>query len=59
MVAAVVGARRTALDPAATEQRTEALAARLAERFTQYRDRPFERIMVLQLVRVTGWAATG
>jgi hypothetical protein len=46
-------------DPAATEQRTEALAARLAERFTQYRDRPFERIMVLQVVSVTGWAATG
>ena len=31
----------------------------LAHRFTQYRDRPFSRLLVLRVVAVTGWAATG
>jgi PPOX class probable F420-dependent enzyme len=35
----------------------EALAARLAERFPQYRDQPFDRVLVLRLVGVTGWQA--
>jgi PPOX class probable F420-dependent enzyme len=34
-----------------------ALAARLAERYTQYRDRPFTRVLVLRIVGVSGWAA--
>lgn len=36
-------------------ERVEALAARLAERYPQYRDRPFTRVLVLQLVGLTGW----
>ena len=39
--------------------RAAALAARLAERFTQYRDQPFDRVLVLRIVGLTGWAATG
>ena len=44
---------------AAPEQRTAALAAQLAERFAQYRDQPFRRLLLLQIVSVTGWAAVG
>ena len=35
----------------------EALAVRLAERFVQYRDRPFTGMLVLRVVRLTGWSA--
>jgi hypothetical protein len=35
-----------------------ALAARLAERFEQYRDQPFDRVLLLRIVGVTGWAAS-
>jgi hypothetical protein len=41
------------------QQRTVALAAQLAARFTQYRDQPFDRLLLLQIVGVTGWAAAG
>jgi len=34
-----------------------ALATRLAERFPQYRDRPFARVLVLGVVGITGWSA--
>lgn len=37
--------------------RADALAARLAGRYPQYRDQPFERVLVLRVVGVTGWAA--
>jgi PPOX class probable F420-dependent enzyme len=37
--------------------REDALAARLAERYPQYRDQPFERVLVLRIAGVTGWAA--
>jgi PPOX class probable F420-dependent enzyme len=37
--------------------REEALAARLADRYPQYRDQPFERVLVLRIAGVTGWAA--
>jgi PPOX class probable F420-dependent enzyme len=37
--------------------RASALAARLAERYPQYRDQPFERVLVLRIAGVTGWAA--
>lgn len=33
------------------------LAARLAERYPQYRDQPFVRVIVLRIGAVTGWAA--
>lgn len=41
------------------EERAAALAARLGGTFPQYRDQPFEQVLVLRLVRVTGWAAAG
>ena len=34
-------------------------AARLAARYPQYRDQPFARLLVLKIVRLTGWAAIG
>ena len=37
--------------------RTQALAARLAERFAQYHDQPFERLLVLRVIGLSGWAA--
>jgi len=39
--------------------RKDALAALLAERYAQYRDRPFARVLVLRIVAVSGWAAEG
>lgn len=35
-----------------------ALATRLATLFAQYRDQPFERVLVMRVVAVTGWAAS-
>ena len=35
-----------------------ALAARLAGRYPQYRDQPFDRVLVLRIVGVAGWAAS-
>ena len=37
--------------------RAAALAAGLAERYPQYRDQPFARVLVLRIVGVSGWAA--
>ena len=39
--------------------REAALAARLAERYLQYRDQPFDKVLVLRIVGVSGWAAAG
>ena len=39
--------------------RAGALAARLAGRYPQYQDQPFARVLVFQIVGVTGWAAAG
>lgn len=41
----------------AAADRTAALAAGLARRYPQYRDQPFERMLVLRIVGVAGWAA--
>jgi hypothetical protein len=38
--------------------RTAVLAVRLAERYPQYRDQPFVRVLVLRIVGVVGWAAS-
>jgi hypothetical protein len=38
--------------------RVDDLAARLARTVPQYADQPFERVLVLRVVDVTGWAAT-
>jgi len=40
-------------------ERAASLAAGLAERYPQYRDEPFARVLVLRIVGVTGWAAAG
>jgi hypothetical protein len=37
--------------------RAASLATRLAGRYPQYQDQPFARVLVLQIVGVTGWAA--
>ncbi len=37
--------------------RAATLAARLAERYPQYRDQPFARVLVLHIDTVSGWAA--
>ena len=39
------------------EARATALAALLAARYEQYVDQPFERVLVLRIVAVTGWSA--
>ena len=39
--------------------RAAALANLLAERYPQYQDQPFARVVVLRIVAVTGWAAAG
>ncbi len=37
--------------------RAATLATRLAERYPQYRDQPFARVLVLRIDAVIGWAA--
>lgn len=37
----------------------DALADRLSTRFPQYGERPFTRILVLRIVDMTGWSASG
>ena len=37
---------------------TDALADRLATTVAQYADKPFHRVLVCRIVRVTGWAAS-
>lgn len=44
-------------EPSDAGGRAAALAARLATGFAQYSDEPFERILVMRVVAVTGWAA--
>lgn len=38
-------------------ERATTLAALLADRYRQYRDQPFARVLVLQIVGVSGWSA--
>ena len=45
-------------DAAPSPERMDGLAALLADRYAQYRDRPFDRVLVLRIVDVTGWAAS-
>ena len=40
----------------ADDAREASLAALLAERFAQYHDRPFDRVLVLRIVGLTGWS---
>ncbi|HEX9258022.1 MAG TPA: pyridoxamine 5'-phosphate oxidase family protein, partial [Acidimicrobiales bacterium] len=37
--------------------REAAMAARLAERYAQYRDQPFDRVLVLRITGISGWSA--
>ncbi len=39
-------------------EREPTLADRLAARYPQYRDRPFSSVLVLCIVRLTGWSAS-
>jgi hypothetical protein len=39
------------------DDRAAALAVRLADRFPQYRDEPFARVLVLRVAGITGWSA--
>lgn len=39
------------------DERADALADALAGKYPQYRDRPFARVIVLQIADVTGWSA--
>jgi hypothetical protein len=52
-----VGPRRTAVGVPTSAERAAELAALLAGRFSQYRDAPFSKVLVLQVVRVLGWAS--
>ncbi len=44
-------------EAAPSAERMDGLAALLADRYAQYRDRPFDRVLVLRIVDVTGWSA--
>jgi PPOX class probable F420-dependent enzyme len=48
---------RAVADPG--EDVVDRLADRLAATFEQYRDRPFDRVVVLEVVGVGGWSALG
>ena len=48
---------RAELRSEAADGRAAALAALLGERYPQYRDQPFDRVLVLRIVGLTGWAA--
>lgn len=41
-----------------TADRAATLSALLADRYPQYRDQPFTRVLVLQIIGVYGWAAS-
>jgi hypothetical protein len=45
--------------PDADTECSQGLADRLAERYPQYHDQPFTRLLVFDVVNVTGWAASG
>lgn len=49
---------RAELESTPDDLRATALADLLAQRYVQYTDRPFARVLVLRVVGVTGWAAT-
>ncbi len=38
---------------------SDVLADRLAESFVQYRDKPFATLLVFEIIKATGWSATG
>jgi Pyridoxamine 5'-phosphate oxidase len=38
--------------------REESLTTELSRRYSQYQDRPFERVLVLRIVTVSGWSAS-
>jgi hypothetical protein len=42
-----------------TDSRSEALADRLAATYEQYRDSPFETVLVFEIVKASGWSAGG
>ena len=57
LVATLVGARRAAVAGRRRRRRGAHSPSVLARRYPQYRDQPFTRVLVLRIIRVTGWAA--
>lgn len=47
---------RAELEWAQDEMRAEMLATLLADRYPQYADRPFAKVLVLRIVGITGWS---
>jgi hypothetical protein len=45
--------------PDAPPSRVSTLATRLAERYPQYRDQPFTKVLVFRIIDVVGWAGGG
>lgn len=45
-------------EPDGPAPRAADLAHQLADRYVQYADEPFERVLVLRIVRLTGWSAS-
>lgn len=45
-------------EAAPSPERAAGLASLLADRYPQYHDRPFDRVLVLRITDVTGWTAT-
>ena len=52
-----VGLRWLGEEGADIADREAGLATALAERYPQYRDRPFDRVLVFRIADLTGWAA--
>lgn len=48
---------RAELEHVAHDDLADRLADRLAARYVQYRDRPFDRVLVFGIVRLVGWSA--
>ncbi|MFZ9818569.1 MAG: hypothetical protein ACO321_08220 [Ilumatobacteraceae bacterium] len=52
---------RVHLEPVSTPDNTQVreLSRLLAQRYVQYRDEPFETVMVFRILAVYGWSASG
>jgi len=45
--------------PSPAADRTDSLATLLAERYPQYREQPFARVLVFEIVDLTAWSGAG
>ena len=46
-------------EPAPLAEDLESLSTALADRYPQYQERPFDRLIVLRVATVSGWQASG